>query len=190
MTLLETLLEQAMLGPVSASKTAVTTIDYRAESTVGSIYSLSGSATDLFVGYAPTFEYPLGEVGGASGPLKIEKIPLSGNLSWASGSDVADFGNDNYAATTPKGKLVVEDSEGNIQIDGSTYVGQAFYGMDGSDHTFLSANSSHGMYQWKMGEIIGSSTARKVGPRVGLVGADADLDLDLNSSVTYYQRIK
>ena len=153
------------VGP--STKTATTTIDYFAESTVTNVYSLSGSATDLYIGYSTN---PLSTI-------KIRKIPLSGNLSWASGTDVADYGKTGSSAQSPRGQLVIEDSQGNIELNGSVYTNQAFYGMVGSAYTFISGAPT--LYQWKAGEIIGSTTSTQVGPTgTSLFG------------VLYYQRIK
>ncbi len=149
------------VGP--STKSATTTIDYFAESTVTNVYSLSGSSTDLYIGYSTN---PLSTI-------KIRKIPLSGNLSWASGTDVEDYGKEGSSAHNPRGQLVIEDSQGDITINGTVYTNQAFYGMDGSDHTFLSGAPY--LYQWKSGEVLGSTTTTQVGPASG---------------VTFYQRIK
>jgi hypothetical protein len=155
------------VGP--STRTATTSVNYYYESTVAYVYALSGSATDLYVSYVPA---PFG-----SNSIKIRKIPLSGNLSWASGSDVADYVKDDFSAQNPRGKMVMEDAQGNITLSGSVYANQAFYGMDGSDYTFISGAPT--LQQWKMGEIIGSTTSSQVGPTgTSLFG------------VTYYQRIK
>jgi hypothetical protein len=144
---------------------ADTEIDYFAESTVSRLYSLSASSTDLFIAYLPS--------PGTGSVTKIRKIPLSGNLSWASGSDIADFGKVVTNALYPQADYFVEDSQGNVTIDTNSYASQGFYEMDGSDYTFLSGSTK--LYQWKSGDIIGSTTTTQVGPATG---------------VTFYQRIK
>jgi hypothetical protein len=143
----------------NGSITAATEIDYASESTVLYCYALTGSSTDLYIKYYHnTDNY-----------VKIRKIPLSGDLSWSSGSDVG------LTDQTPS-PVNVEDSSGNITAENMDLFGLGFSEMDGSTPKFLNAITSGGrLIEFKAGEVIGSTTTTQVGPATG---------------VTFYQRIK
>jgi len=134
-------------------------IDWKAEdSNIGTIYGMTSTATHLYV---PVYY----NVGGEA----IHKIPLSGNLSWASGTQI--FSGTNQG-------LYIQDSSGNVTYD-NNYLSSGslgFSGMDGSQEKFIRAkNNDLKLYEHTFAGLIGGSTPSEVGPATG---------------VTFYQRIK
>jgi len=133
-------------------------IDWQADSSISLIYGMTSSSTHLYM-YCNL----------AAGGEAIYKIPLSGNLSWASGTTVASF-------ASSQG-LYIQDSSGNVTYD-ANYLnsGANFSGMDGSLEKFMrSKNNDTKLYEISYAGLIGGTTPSEVGPATG---------------VTFYQRIK
>ena len=94
-------------------------IDWQSQSS-GSAYmieSMSGDSTHLYVGYLST---TLASNGGYS--TRIRKIPLSGNLSWASGSDMTGTLDTDVAGTITARSILVQSATG-------TYSGETLEAM-------------------------------------------------------------
>ena len=143
----------------SSINAASAAIDWKAEdSNIGTIYGMTSTATHLYVPVYYT-------VGGEA----VHKIPLSGNLSWASGTQI--FSGTNQG-------LYIQDSSGNITYD-NNYLSSGslgFSGMDGSQEKFIRAkNNDLKLYEHSFAGLVGGSTPNEVGPATG---------------VTFYQRIK
>jgi len=128
-------------------------IDWHTQAGTGviSFQTMSASATHLYVNYRDAYL-----------AFKLRKIPLSGNLSWSSGTDVG----------FPTGSILLQDDAGNFSTttvrDGSF----AYYKTVGSTEKFLAVNSSGRLYEFSGSALIGETTP------------------DPDAAKTQYQRIK
>lgn len=129
-------------------------IDWKTQSGTGvyDFQTMSASATHLYVNYRPY-----------GGGYKLRKIPISGNLSWSSGTDVG-FGTSS---------LLLQDASGNFSTttvrDGSF----AYYKTVSSIEKFLAVDQSPRLlYEFSGSPVIGENTP------------------DSDAAKTQYQRIK
>jgi hypothetical protein len=120
------------------------------------ITSMSGDATHLYVGYRE-------EINSQAGGDKIRKIPLSGNLSWSSGTTLAGTVNNVVQLTSSTDATVNSLRETPI-----------YYKTVSSNPKFLSVKSS-------------PKNIIEHGINVPIIGEDAP---DYRQAQTQYQRIK
>ena len=140
----------------STTLNATSTTDWGSESDVYQIHHMSGDSTHLHVYYR-----------NASYVYKIRKIPLSGNLSWSSGSD---------SATLPTSGLIEQASDGSFSTFGIRDYGPAYYQtVGGVDKYLVHTNTS------------GAGKLREINPSQPVIGEDTP---DADAAQTQYQRIK
>lgn len=140
----------------STTLNATSTIDWGSESDVYQIHHMSGSSTHLYVYYR-----------NASYVYKIRKIPLSGNLSWSSGSD---------AVTLPTSGLIEQASGGSFSTFGIRDYGPIYYRTVGGVDKYLAHTNTSG-----------SGKLREFNPAQSVIGETAG---NGNHNATQYQRIK
>mgnify|MGYP002282703897 CR=1 FL=1 len=123
------------------------------------VRSVTFSSTHMYVAYYAD-----------DAQLFIRSIPLSGNLSWASGTDLSNF-------VTDEGWY--QNSDGDILKSGTNYDTPytVFYGMDGNTPTFLKTDNSNNLNQYRAQPLIGVGTSSVIGVYQG-------------TGTKYYMRIK
>ncbi len=144
-------------------------INWQSQSSSGSdaayqFESMSGDSTHLYVSY-----YELATNAGGGRDLKIRKIPLSGNLSWSSGTTltgVVGTGSNNKS-------ILVQNSNGTFSVEGLEE-GPRYYKTVNSVPKFL----GHGN---------GTNALREFALNVATIGEDTP---DPDAAKTQYQRIK
>jgi hypothetical protein len=142
-------------------------IDWQSQSSSSaySIESMSGDSTHLYVSY---FTVEVNSDGSRS--LKIRKIPLSGNLSWASGTDLAG----EVGVSGSNGQsILVQNSNGTFSVE-NLEEGPRYYKTVNSVPKFL----GHG---------TGTNALREFAINVPTIGEDSP---DYRQNTTQYQRIK
>lgn len=142
-------------------------IDWQSQSSSSAyeIESMSGDSTHLYVSY---YTVALNSDGGRD--LKIRKIPLSGNLSWASGTDLAG----KVAVSGSSGQaILVQNSNGTFSVE-NLEQGPRYYKTVNSVPKFL----GHGN---------GTNALREYAINVPTIGEDTP---DYRNAQTQYQRIK
>ena len=133
----------ATYSPSTKNSTAAG-IDYIAEATVDSVYGMSGSATHLYVHY--------GKVGvGRS----MRKIPLSGNLSWSSGTDISN----------KIGTVYTESATGSVS-SALSYYGIGFRELDGTTEKFV-AKVGYYLKEFSFVPLIGEGSGQPTTGRFG-----------------------
>lgn len=141
-------------------------IDWKTQagSTVRNIQSMSGDATHLYVGYQT-------DTSAAGINLsKIRKIPLSGNLSWSSGTDLTgEVGTSNQSYQT----IIVQNSNGTFSEETLEEMPR-YYKTVSSVPKFL----GHGN---------GTNALREFAINVPVIGEG---EPDSRAAKTQYQRIK
>ncbi len=144
-------------------------IDWQSQSSSGSdaayeFESMSGDSTHLYVSY-----YTLALNAGGSRDLKIRKIPLSGNLSWSSGTTLTGA-----VSTDGSNKsILVQNSNGTFSVEGLEE-GPRYYKTVNSVPKFL----GHGN---------GTNALREYAVNVPTIGEETP---HYYNNSTQYQRIK
>jgi hypothetical protein len=144
-------------------------IDWQSQSSSGSdaayqIDSMSGDSTHLYVGY-----YTLAINADGARDVKIRKIPLSGNLSWSSGTTLTGT-----VSTGGSNKsILVQNSNGTFSVEGLEE-GPRYYKTVNSVPKFL----GHGN---------GTNALREYAVNIPTIGEPTP---DSRAAATQYQRIK
>ena len=144
-------------------------IDWQSQSSSGSdaayeFQSMSGDSTHLYVSY-----YTLALNAGGGRDIKIRKIPLSGNLSWSSGTTLTGA-----VSTGGSNKsILVQNSNGTFSVEGLEE-GPRYYKTVNSVPKFL----GHGN---------GTNALREYAINVPTIGEEAP---HYYNNSTQYQRIK
>ena len=144
-------------------------IDWQTQSSSGSdaayqFESMSGDSTHLYVSY---FTLAINE--GGSRDVKIRKIPLSGNLSWSSGTTLTGA----VITGSNNNSILVQNSNGTFSVEGLEE-GPRYYKTVSSVPKFL----AHGN---------GTNALREFALNVPTIGESAP---DSRAAQTQYQRIK
>ena len=140
---------------VSSKNATAAAIVYTDDADVYNVYSTTWSPTHMYVSYLHS-----------NGTKNIREIPLSGDLSWGSGSDYAQVGSQD----------VYSQSGTDINHTGSSYDSPyfAFYEMDGTTPTFVKNEGSNKLVQARVENVVGANALTTVSP---------------GTSLAYYQRI-
>jgi hypothetical protein len=121
------------------------------------VYTMSGDATHLYVDYSA-----------ADGLRKIRKIPMSGNLSWSSGTDLAG------AITDPaSGQRILKHSSTNVATAIGIRGGAIYYKTVSSTPKFILLDTAKKVTEFAI--------------NVPVIGESAP---DYRHAKTQYQRIK
>lgn len=141
-------------------------IDWHAQAGAGAdeVYTMSGDATHLYVDYSivDNLQYE------GSSSRKIRKIPMSGNLSWSSGTDLAG------AIIDPaSGQRILKHSSTNVAIATSIRGGAIYYKTVSSTPKFLLLDIAKKVTEFAI--------------NVPVIGEPAP---DYRHAKTQYQRIK
>ena len=145
-------------------------VDWQSQSSSGTdaayqLESMSGDSTHLYVSY-----YELATNAGGGRDVKIRKIPLSGNLSLASGTDLTGL----VAVSGSYGQsILVQNSNGTFSVE-TLEEGPRYYKTVNSVPKFL----GHGN---------GTNALREFAINVPTIGEDTP---DPDAAATQYQRIK